>query len=348
MFCIAFSNDITPNLKALSVKKITAYKNSEITNAELKKYLITFNQKTDSLTIEESCNDTDRIQIENWLKPKRIGTAGSCDGTNQCLNEFPRNPNTKDLNIIDYYYIKQNGAKYDSLIFINTTWQCPRYKSFIVFMDQYPFLTNKMKFNYIGNNNGNAAGSFNLKPTFWDKDQKKYTQFIPSVPVNDSSSLLVNSVSGFKVSYEKLSAAKATDKEKKIIVDKLFSGLSSVTCLRNMTIEKLATVGNVSRYIGQVQFSEGYLNSWFFADVEQGRCSITMFEVNRGIYSSQFCCAYSFGTNNLPDVYVWISEGDTATPVKEIIYKSNDRWVVTMTQQEYTGDCFDENEENEE
>lgn len=55
--------------------------------------------------------------------------------------------------------------------------------------------------------------------------------------------------------------------------------------------------------------------------------------------------AYAFGSRTLPDVYVWATNGDfDLPPIRHIFYGSRDRWVVTTTQLEFRGDCFEEEE----
>lgn len=245
---------------------------------------------------------------------------------------------------IEYYYLKQNGSKSDSLIFIQCSWDCPIYKKIYAYLDEYPFLEKKKNYNYIGDNSEKMSLNFALEPHFPNKDQKEDTTFAPPFPARDSSSLLIYSISGFKVVYETCTAPKVDDIEKKIIIENLLGGIQDMSCIYKLTMIKLATIDGISRFIGQIMIVNAPSSSWYIADIKDEQCVITILE-GADDFTSVFDCAYSFGLNNLPDVYVFINYGNYAKADKYIYYKTEKNWVMTSTQEEYKGDCLDESVE---
>ena len=332
-----FSDDAKPFI--LDVNKITPIKNVFVSNDELMKLLSELNVNVDL----SGDKDSSQIKLEEWLRAQRLLRQTSWDDNGLFVFDFPRNQNGPDKDFIDYYYCNKDDGKSDSIIFISSHWNCPKYKQLLVTTSQYPFLKIEDRYNYFGNNTNAQSSGFALKPFKWDANEEKYTIHAPISPLKDSSSLLVSSGSDFDVRFKIISSQRPSDIEKKIILAKLFSSNSNLSCLSNVSIDKIGTDSIASRFVGQLQFCQGYLNTWFIADIEHGICSVTLFEVNRGLYSSRFYCAYRIGANSLPDVYVWESESEIA-PVKEIFYKSKKRWIVTVTKKEYTGNCFDKKE----
>jgi hypothetical protein len=332
--------------KILNVKKIIGIKKSGFAVEEVKRYLSNGVPGNGTLSTKMNCEETDRNNVRTWLSPKMVKAFKYQSDTGTLIYNFPRKFNGSDLSGIGVYYVNANGVKSDSLIFIGHHWVCPDYKVFLVDMDFYQFLNDKSRVNYLGNNFGNAATSFTLKPCYWDKAEKRYTQQTPVVSVNDSTSLLIYSVSGVKISHEAVSAVEPTDLEKRLIFGNLFSGIPNVSCFGKITLEKLSTVGNVSRFFGQISNGGMGLNCWYIADIEEEQCNITILEMKETRVDSKFYCAYSFGKGNLPDVYVCVGASENSRiEGKDIYYKSNNYWVVTNTQKEYTGDCFTEIDE---
>ncbi len=326
--------------KRLQVKKIMSLRNSKIPNEEVKRYLQNYNPSPDTSFREGACSNTRKREVENWVRPKRIRDQYECSDTvGCCIYEFPRNRNGSDRNVIDYYYVRVNGNKFDSLIFMPQNWECPDHNLFFVFIGD-SLWNYQGNYNYIGNNRGAAAKSFTLKPYFRDKYEKRYTKYTPTVSTNDSSSLLIYSKAGFEIKYETLSASTPTTSEKKLIFEKLFDGVPDVSCFTKIRLEKLAAVGGVSRFIGLISIENSSMNSWYIADIEKNQCAITVLEASTELKDPGFYCAYSLGGDNLPDIYVWVYA--ERVPMKSIYYKSNNRWIEATIQYEYQGDCFSE------
>lgn len=343
---ITSAEEKTTELKILQVKKIVAVEESGISRQEIIKYLPDAAFQPDSQNKEipcdlrkdyKCCRDSSSIKTVHWVDGKRIPK--NCEDTNRCMSKPSVNQGAP--NTADYYYVKQNDSKSDSLIFIEYYWDCPNYKKYYTFLDGYPFADYNKTFNYLGNNSGAAEKAFPLKPYYWDEYQEKYTQFIPSVPFNDSSSLLIYSLSGFNIKHEMSYASKPAEKEKELILENLLKGIPNVSCIMELTLQKLLTVDGVSRFAGRLVTIEPYRNSWYVADIKGDQCLTTVLEI-RDYYESEFCCAYAFGKNNLPDVYIFVSDGDTVRKEKEIFYKSDNHWFCSMTQEEYKGNCLEE------
>lgn len=165
--------------------------------------------------------------------------------------------------------------------------------------------------------------------------------FVPSISFQDSSSLLIYSISGYTIKHELSSGSKPTEKEKTIIFEHLLKGIPGISCIYKLTLEKLATADSISRFIGDIIIA-GF-DSWYIADIQGDTCKITILGAADG-HSSEFYCAYSFGVKNLPDVFVRECFGDYDKMEKMIFYKSKDRWVYTMCQKEYKRECFNEEE----
>jgi len=68
--------------------------------------------------------------------------------------------------------------------------------------------------------------------------------------------------------------------------------------------------------------NECICNNWYVVDIKNGRCELTLLEINDATY--------------IPEVFVWTVTNDSDSHLKEIFYKSRD------TKIEYTGDCYDE------
>lgn len=349
-FCTSnhlFAKSNPPVQKILQVKKIVSCKLSDISKKEMSQFISYLN--ADSSPDKQSCEDSSITDLQNWLFAKRIKRQFSVEDTGNIVYDFPRNSNGPDKDVIDFYYVKQGALNTDSLIFIGHQWECPDYNKMYFYINDYSFLPVRQSFNYIGKNSGRAISAFSLKQFFWDNDENRFTRYTPAISANDSSSLLIYSTSGFRINYSVQSSLLPSDKEKKIILENMFRDVKDISCLHRITMEKLGDAGGISRFVGmlQIQNSSNQLNSLFIADIEKNNCDITIFEPRDGFYNTSFFCAYSI-ENNIADVYVWQSEveGNIATPlVKEVIYKSGNRWVANCIENEYQGNCYTENDE---
>ncbi|NLG18259.1 MAG: hypothetical protein GX556_13080 [Fibrobacter sp.] len=339
--------------KILHVKRIAAII-ADIPRQEIIKYLPDAVFQPDPSSKEMPCDveqdigccrDTSNRKTADWIDIGRIEKEYACEDSGNCIYQLSGYSNRLDPEKLYYYYVKKNDKRSDSLILISCSWDCPDYQKYYSFLDKkYPYLDYREKrFNYLGNNSGEAAKAFPMKPFYWDENRKKYTKFIPSVAFQDSSSLLIYSVSGFDVRCEVTYASKPAEKEKKIILENLLKGIPDISCIYRLSLQKLATVDSVSRFIGQIVIANTAKNSWYIADIKGSQCKISVLEA-RDEFTSEFYCAYSFGKNNLPDVYAIVSNGDTVRMDKEIFYKTNNHWVCSGTQEEYRGDCLDEDE----
>lgn len=331
-------------LKILPVTKITSLQNSEIPADELKNYLQKNNRETDTSLSDGDCIHSNKKIIEGWLRKKRI-SRNCYDRAGRCIYHFPRSSDITGK-LEGYYYIRTDSVKTDSIAFISHGWQCPDYKQFEVFLSEYPTLDYRDIFNYIGDNYGDANSSFSLKPLYWDENQQKYSYFTPAVSVNDSSSLLIHSSEGLEIKYKTFSASKPNEQEKNLILKNLLNGISDISCFSPITIEKLATIDGVSRFVGQILISYGELNSWYIADIQNDSCTITVLEANDALMDTKFYCAYSFGKNNLPDVYVLTANQNRENDLTKLIfYAYRDGWIMSGTQHEFQGDCLKEIDE---
>lgn len=327
----------TSGFKVLPVTKIKSCGDSRIEKDELKKFV--YDKSGDSSTPwEVACNDEQRnvnakVLREKWYRVKR----SSSDTSHLCFDnsgKIVNDPSEKYQ--INYYYVRSNGMPVDSLCFVGHDWRCPDYRTFLV----YPplFVDLHGIFNYVGKNSGAAAGVFTLKPFFWDGDMKMYTKYSPTVRPEDSSSLMVNSVTGFEIAYKECMVSESAPSEKQIVFNALADFLSSASCIFSMTMEKLATVNGVSRFVGLVNIGGGFTNSWYLADIVDDRCIVTVLGMNEAWYNPGLYCAYAFGEGNLPDVFVWQMKTDYDV-AKEIYYMSKNRWVLESDKMEYAGDC---------
>lgn len=326
----AIAGDRAPAPLRLSVTRFVSRGSFDVPARELRGYL-----GEPAAVTARACGEDDLNDALRWFRSRGIPREdGECSG--ECIHEFPRNPNRPDRDVIDYYLADSPAGT--PLLFIRTGWQCPRPKTLLVPLGEYPFLDPHGRFNYLGDNRERAAASFTLRPHRWDPYQQRYAEHTPSVPPDDGASLLVYSPSGYRVAYRRALASAPTAADKRLVLGEVLAGLPAASCLEGITLLKLATAGPVSRFVGTVVGG-----TWFIADVAGDRVDLTLLQGSE--YGLEFHSAYAFGEGSLPDVFVWTTEsGKSGPPSRSIYYRSGDRWVVTSAAKEFTGDCFVEPE----
>lgn len=327
----ASAGDRAPAPLRLSVTRFVARRSFDVPAGELRRYL-----GEPAAGPARACGEDDLNDALRWFRSHRIPREdGECNG--ECIHEFPRNPNRPDRDAIDYYFA-ETAAGRTPVLFIRSGWQCPRPKTVLVALGEYPFLDPHGRFNYVGDNRKRAAASFTLRPHRWDPYQHRYAEYTPPFPPNDGASLLVYSPSGYRVAYRRALARAPTAAEKRLVLGEVLAGFPGASCIERITLVKLATAGPVSRFVGTVVGG-----TWFIADVAGDRVDLTVLEGSQ--YGLEFHSAYAFGEGTLPDVFVWTTEsGKSGPPYRDIYYRSGDRWVVTSAAIEFTGDCFIEPE----
>lgn len=67
----------------------------------------------------------------------------------------------------------------------------------------------------------------------------------------------------------------------------------------------MATVNGVSRFVGILFVEESFFNFIYIADIKDECCTFTMLELRDYEFDPQFYCAYAFGENIMPEVFVW-------------------------------------------
>lgn len=327
----AIAGDRAPAPLRLSVTRFVARQSFDVPAGELRRYL-----GAPAAGTARACGEDDLNDALRWFRTHRIPREdGECSG--ECIHEFPRNPNRPDRDAIDYYYADA-AAGPAPVLFLRTGWRCPRPKTILVALGEYPSLDARGRFNYLGDNRERAAASFTLRPHRWDPDQHRYSEYTPPFPPDDGASLIVYSPSGYRVAYHRAPARAPTAAEKRLVLGEVLAGFSGASCLERITLLKLATAGPVSRFVGTVAGG-----TWFIADVAGTRVDLTVLEGSP--YGLEFHSAYALGEASLPDVFAWTTEsGKSGPPLREIYYRSGDRWVVTSAAVEFTGSCFAEAE----
>jgi hypothetical protein len=335
-------------LKVLPVTKIISRGNSKVSNDDLIRYMLHGKQVTDSSHGEGLCtSENDNENLITKLHSKRIhfkkDTEDTLSVSKLIFEEIYEKSILPEVPICNYYYVTKNGIKIDSILFLGHSWKCPDYRTFLAHLDKCPFNNLACTYNYIGNNHGAAITPFIFKPYFWNTYMKKYTLYTPAIAAEDSSSLIIYSNSRFKVQYNETRTLEPTERETQLILENLLPGVAGISCLAEVTIEKLATIDGKSRFVGLLQVYNCLCNNWYIADIENDYCDITWLELNDVDAYPGFYCAYSFDNNNLPDVFAWgITDGKVNARGKEIYFRSNDLWIYASEIMEYTGDCFDD------
>jgi hypothetical protein len=313
----------------LSVTRYVAARSFDVPPRELRRYL-----GEPAADGARACREDDLQDAVGWFRSHRIPREdGECSG--ECIHEFPRNPNRPDRDVLDPY-LADTEAGPRPVLFLRTEWRCPRPRTLLVHLGEYPSLDPRGRFNYLGDNRGRAAEGFTLRPHRWDPNQGRYVEHAPPFPPDDGASLLIHSPSGYRVVQRRVRVTAPTPAEKRVVLREVLAGVPAASCVEQVTLLKLATAGAVSRFVGRVLGG-----TWLIADVAGERVELTVLEGNEN--RMDFHSAYAFGEGSLPDVFVWTAEsGKSTPPYREIYYRSGERWVMTSAAVEFTGDCFAE------
>jgi hypothetical protein len=331
--------------KVLQVTKITSNGDNNLTRNDIRHYVNNTVYNSDTIKDKDSC-----IKIMNKrLGPKRWSLRDGPEDTishQRIFNTIEAKGFSTGETIVNYYYVKSHGAIADSFIFVEHGWACPDYKSFLLFPNKYDGINYQGRFNYIGNNQNFTKNGLSLKPFYSAKYHD--TVFTPVIAADDSSSIMINSVSGFEIKYQQMNALQTSQREIKIILDSILAGNTHLSCFDTITVEKLGTIDGISRFTGLIKkyscYDGCYTSECFVADIKNEQCFLMLLQFNPAYFAPAFYCAYSFGEGNLPDVFVWSITNERDAILKEIYYISNRCWAHTETDIEYTGDCFEEEE----